>query len=372
MSLKKSVVCVFLISLLITPILLYLILVPVPEELMLHGIYIENIYVGGMTREEAEAELRTHVKREQNKLVIFGFGKRQWSFTRGDLGLTLNTAETLKKAMAFGKEAPTLHRCWQRILVRWNKVDFTIPWVVDLTRISSKLRQSLGEEFYCKPRSAFLKIGPRDTVTVVPSRRGREVEIRKVLPLLRKYLEKGDLSPIPLPVRDLKPRRTTEEIKNMQITGLLGAYTTYFSLNQKNRTQNIRKAAAAFQDLLIPPGEIFSFNETVGPRTQEAGYKEAVIIEGKKFTLGVGGGVCQVSSTLYNAVLRSNLEVIERHKHSLPVVYVPPGMDATVAYDYLDLVFKNNTSGYLLLKTKVEGNALTIKIFGNHEDETKK
>ena len=95
----------------------------------------------------------------------------------------------------------------------------------------------------------------------------------------------------------------------------------------------------------------------------EAGYKEALIIEGNTFTPGLGGGVCQVSSTLYNVVLLANLEVIERHPHSLPVSYVPPGRDATVSFPVLDFKFKNSTDAYLQICSFVEGDTLTFQLY---------
>lgn len=143
----------------------------------------------------------------------------------------------------------------------------------------------------------------------------------------------------------------------------IAQYSTQFDSSQVNRTENIRLAAKALDGKQLAPGERFSFNESVGERTSEAGYKEALIIEGDAFAPGLGGGVCQVSSTLYNTVLLAHLEVIERHPHSLPVSYVPPGRDATVAFPVLDFKFRNNTDTTLLIRSFIEGNALTIQFY---------
>lgn len=143
----------------------------------------------------------------------------------------------------------------------------------------------------------------------------------------------------------------------------MAQYTTYFDTRLINRTENIRLAAKALDGKILAPGERFSFNQSVGERTAQAGYKEALIIEGDSFTPGLGGGVCQVSSTLYNAVILAHLEIIERHPHSLPISYVPPGQDATVAYPELDFKFKNNTKAYILIRSSVEGNSLTFKLY---------
>ncbi|MDQ7095666.1 cell wall-binding repeat-containing protein [Desulfosporosinus sp. PR] len=143
----------------------------------------------------------------------------------------------------------------------------------------------------------------------------------------------------------------------------IAQYSTQFDATLVNRTENLCLAAKALNGKLLAPGERFSFNKSVGERTAEAGYKEALIIEGNTFTPGLGGGVCQVSSTLYNAVVLAHLEVLERHPHTLPVGYVPSGQDATVAYPVLDFKFRNSTDSYLLIRSLIEGNTLTFQLY---------
>ena len=153
------------------------------------------------------------------------------------------------------------------------------------------------------------------------------------------------------------------KVKEPEIEQPIAQYVTHFNPSQVNRTENIRLAAKALDGKLLAPGERFSFNESVGRRTFEAGYKEAMIIEGNKFIPGLGGGVCQVSSTLYNLVNLAHLEILERHHHSLPVDYVPPGQDATVSYRILDFKFRNTTDNYLQIRSLVKGNTLTIQLY---------
>lgn len=150
---------------------------------------------------------------------------------------------------------------------------------------------------------------------------------------------------------------------NVQEPLPIAQYSTYFDSRQVNRTENIRLAAKALDGKVLAPGERFSFNESVGERTAEAGYKEAMIIVGKEFVPGLGGGVCQVSSTLYNVVNLAGLEILERHAHSLEITYVPYGQDATVAYGVLDFRFKNSTDTFLLIRSFVEGDTLTFQLY---------
>jgi len=158
-------------------------------------------------------------------------------------------------------------------------------------------------------------------------------------------------------VRDLIVKEKEKMPKKM------GSYATYFNLSYKSRTENLKLAAEALDNVAVAPGQIFSFNDTVGPRTPERGYREAIIFVNKQEVEGYGGGVCQVSTTLYNAVLAAGLEVVERHRHSLPVTYVPKGRDATVNFGTADFRFKNNTEKTVILHASVVKNKLSVEIF---------
>ncbi|MBS4025116.1 MAG: VanW family protein, partial [Clostridia bacterium] len=162
-----------------------------------------------------------------------------------------------------------------------------------------------------------------------------------------------------------QPAIATEAIESFGINSLLGKFTTRFNPLAENRVHNIRLAANSIDDYLIPPGAVFSFNGVVGPRTVENGYREAPVIVDNQLTIGLGGGICQVSSTLYNGVLLANLPIIERRRHSLQVDYIAVGVDATIVYHYVDLKFMNNTDSHLLIKATMEEDRLVVRVFGN-------
>jgi vancomycin resistance protein YoaR len=146
--------------------------------------------------------------------------------------------------------------------------------------------------------------------------------------------------------------------------GLRAKYSTRFDASNSPRTNNIRRSLDCFDGLRIAPGNRVSFNEVVGPRTKERGYQEAKIILDGEFTLGTGGGVCQSSTTIFNAVLLAGLDVVSSSCHSLPISYVPLGRDAMVSSG-ADLVFANNTGGYIYIKTEVRGNTANVEVYGN-------
>lgn len=145
-------------------------------------------------------------------------------------------------------------------------------------------------------------------------------------------------------------------------------FTTYYSSSEE-RISNIKLASQKINGVFLDINEEFSFNNTVGERTENNGYKNSKIILGGKFTDGVGGGVCQVSTTLYNAVLLAGLTVTESHPHSLAVSYIAPSFDAMVSFGYADLKFVNDTGYPVLIKAFANDYMLTISIFGQKMSE---
>lgn len=165
--------------------------------------------------------------------------------------------------------------------------------------------------------------------------------------------------------RSLKQSKTVTAHK--QFSKTLASYTTSFDASNTNRSTNVRLATKAINGKIVKPGKTFSFNGTVGERTAAKGYKPAIIFVGGKQETGLGGGVCQVSSTLFNAVLMSNLEIADRHCHSAPISYVPLGRDATVAYGSKDFKFTNNLKTPIKIETSYNSSgSITMKIKANY------
>ncbi len=208
----------------------------------------------------------------------------------------------------------------------------------------------------------------RTTYEIKPHQMGLSMDRAKLMEVVS-YVENrnnNEYEEIILPVEFIVPDITEGSLRSQLFSDTLASYTTYFTTNSENnynRGINIGLAAESIDGTLLLPGEEFSFNKVVGPRTSQKGYKAAHIYVAGQIQDGTGGGVCQVSTTLYNAVLRANLEVLERHNHMFTVGYVPLGHDAAVSYGYADLVFTNTTNYPLRITAEVSsGNALTFKI----------
>ena len=147
----------------------------------------------------------------------------------------------------------------------------------------------------------------------------------------------------------------------------ISSYTTYYQTSNETRTTNIRNAVAKLDELCIPDGATFSFNQTVGKRTVLAGYEEAKIVKGDEFVDGLGGGICQVSSTVFQAALRANLNITVRACHSLEISYVPLGADATVQWNSQDFQFKNDSGCDIKLVVSASGGSLTCTIYAKED-----
>jgi vancomycin resistance protein YoaR len=213
------------------------------------------------------------------------------------------------------------------------------------------------------PRDAEFLVASDNTVSVRPATPGLRLDVAAA----RKAILAAALSPTDrtarLVVARSAPERTTREARAMGITGLVGGYTTYYG-GEPNRIHNVQLVARLVDGALIAPGATFSFNETTGERSPERGFREAPVIINGELQNGIGGGVCQVSTTVFNAAFEAGVSITERTNHALYISHYPQGRDATVNYPDLDLKFHNDTGKWLLLRTFVGSSALTVNLYG--------
>ncbi|MEK4229687.1 VanW family protein [Solibacillus sp. FSL H8-0538] len=166
---------------------------------------------------------------------------------------------------------------------------------------------------------------------------------------------------VELPLYVTESNYKTEDIPSLDEV-IVASFTTYFNPSDVGRNKNIELSAKALNNVIIGSGDHFSFNTMVGPRTEATGYQPAPEIVNKKLVMGIGGGICQTSSTLFNAVDHVPVNIVERHHHSLSVGYVPQGRDATVSYGTLDFRFQNISGAPLLITTIYGHGVLTVEV----------
>ncbi len=204
-----------------------------------------------------------------------------------------------------------------------------------------------------------------------PAKKGQKLDEDKTLQLISQALMDPKQRNIALPVTVIEPKNQTVDVNNLGIKELLGEGVSHFAGSIDNRIYNVGLTAAKLNGVLLAPGEVFSFNKTVGDISAATGFKQAYVIKEGRTVLDDGGGVCQDSTTLFRAVLNAGLPVVKRTAHAYRVGYYeqgfPPGMDATVFYPSVDFQFKNDTPGYILIQAKVEGVTLIIDLYGTSD-----
>ena len=261
--------------------------------------------------------------------------------------------------------AATVAAC-RRPLWLLSRSQYPLVISVDQTRLASFARD-LSLRLARSPRDAKLTIVPGDEVKVVPDSPGRALDVAAFQNMfyggLRLHSVPGSIQ---LPVVEVHPRVRASDLEPFLPLRKIASFTTYYT-SGNDRAFNIGLACASLKEVFIGPREVFSFNSVVGARAPERGYRKAPTFVGEDTVDDYGGGVCQVSTTVYVALLQAGFQVVERYCHSKPVDYVPLGLDATVVYDYLDLKMANAGDGPCLLRVTASDGALTADVFGKLE-----
>lgn len=325
------------------------------------GAVIEGVDVSGYNREEVVELLSAWKSQYHNKSIVVQHGDTKFKVDAANIELDVDVNATLDEVWNYGRRGTW----WERLKI--IKAGWKEGYPISLAiKYNENKLNSLVDQWKNKiDRPARNAVFNLWTGAVVPHEQGYALEDDILRPLILETFKKSDSNnKIILPVKVIDPKITVDDLTNAGIHEMLSSYTTTFKSEDANRTDNIKLAALKTNGTILYPGSIFSFNEIVGPREQEYGFKEALEIVDGEFVPGIGGGICQVSSTLYNAVLLANLNIVERYNHSKPLSYVPLGQDATVAYDALDFKFVNNTTEPLLIVAEVEGNKLVVGILG--------
>ena len=230
------------------------------------------------------------------------------------------------------------------------------PNIIDIEKIHN--------EIYKNPVDAYYTTNP---FTVFPSENGIDFNIS--IDEAKSIINAEQKEEYTIPLKTLYPNVTTNMIGTEAFPDLLSEYSTQYYASNRNRTTNLILAANKINGTVIMPGEIFSYNKVVGARTIAAGYKEAPIYVQGKVVDGLGGGICQITSTLYNAVVYANLEVTQRSNHQFVPSYVTASRDATVVYGALDFQFKNNRNYPIKIVCSVSGGIANFKIFGLKQED---
>lgn len=330
------------------------------------GVKIDGYDLGGMSRPEMENWLRDKEAGTGKNSLTFYYQNIKFNLDAKDIGYAIDVEATADSIWRYGREGPIWTRLKSIFQARRDGHEVPVSVHYDQERVK-KILEQWADKINSPAKNASLSI---DTGKIIPGQMGRNVDIEQNKEQMLRAMREGNKQ-IPIIVQEVTPHISAEEIEKSGVKHLLGIYTTYFNNNDLNRTANIRLAAEKINGTLLQPGEVFSYNEIVGPRDTQHGFKEALEIVDGELVPGTGGGVCQVSSTLYNAALYAGLQIIERTNHSKPLSYVPLARDATVVYGYLDFRFVNNTTFPILILAEVSGGQLKTGIFGREISDQK-
>jgi len=334
------------------------------------GVSAFGIQLGGLNKEEVKKTLQPIVLKITDSPRVLIFEEEKIKIVpKDDLDASIDLSQTVNELYRIARSGNIFKRIKERIAV-WRKgyevsfqAEFNSQKLKDLQNKVSSLINRI-------PCDAYL-----ENNRIVESRAGVKLNLEEFDKAILETLSCWDENKylISIPVITIPPQYTTQDLlKKLGIFQELGAYSTSLKNKEENTIYNIKLASEMINGRLVKPQEVFSFNEYVGPAEKEDGYKESTIIANGRFENGYGGGVCQVSSTLYNAALLANLPIVERYNHSIygdATRYVPLGRDAAIFFGYKDLRFKNNLDNEIVIFAKVLGDVLQVNIFGQYSDK---
>ncbi len=357
MIIIANVLFLSLLSAVISLVILY-------NDTIYNNIYVESIDVSGLTVIEAANKVEEELRESnlQNELIL-RHKEKTWSFDPKDVELKYDFRKAINEAYFIGRKGNYIHRLSRIIELFKEPEDISIKSSINMYKVNEILK-SLEKEINIMPIDATM-IRKEGRFIIKEGNKGYVLDKEATsLKIQETIMNMSYFKPveIDLIVNEITPKTTSEMLGNIQ--DLLGGYSTKFNSSITGRSYNIALSAKSIDGTLLLPEEIFSFNEIVGPRTTSNGYRVAPVIFEGEIVDGIGGGVCQVSSTIYNSVLKSELEIVERTNHSIPSTYVPKGLDATVSYGVLDFKFKNSTDYPIYLESFIRGNEIFVNLYG--------
>lgn len=334
-------------------------------ETILKGVSIDKLDVSGMTREEALAALESYEKNLGGQSIKLGIGDNVIEAKLSDLGVTFDNEDLVDEAIGVGRAGNIVKRYKDQKDLQHSGKTFPLSWQTNEDTVRAYVENNCTK--YDKKAQNASLTRENGAFNFVAGTEGLELNVDSAVRTISDYLENSwtsdNTAVLNLETQVTEPEGSAEELAN--IKDLLGSFTTSFSTSGSNRCKNVSSGASHINGTVLYPGEEFSAYETVSPFTEANGYAMAGSYLNGEVVDSMGGGICQVSTTLYNAVLRAELNVTERSPHSMTVHYVDLSEDAAIAGTYKDFKFVNSTEypiyieGYTTSDKKI-----TFNIYG--------
>jgi vancomycin resistance protein YoaR len=325
--------------------------------------FVGPVAVGGLTPTDAAHRLRLWWEMERVRpleIVCERVSGTLPTMTASELGVRLDDQASIANLPLQDFLGSAAGKLGQAELPRAEFEPVFVSVEVDLTPLAEKVNPKLP-----KPRPARARWS-NGAVARTPETSGLELDVASIGPAAIAAVRSGE----PVSLRVMEAPKRVPDAELAKVNDVVGTFTTSFNARQANRSSNIKLAASKFDGMVLMPGERISFNGVVGRRTAKAGYREAGIYLNGRTDTGIGGGICQVSTTLYNAALLANLKIVSRTNHSMPVPYVPIGRDAAVDYGSIDLVLENPGPAPVAVESGYASGQVTFRILGRKEPGT--
>jgi vancomycin resistance protein YoaR len=324
---------------------------------------IQDIDLSGKTKVEAKELIQEKYGNVvlQKKITIKG-GDKLYTIDYSKLNANYNIEEAVNEAFTYGKE--------RSFMEKFKLVKTPVPKNIELKfnydpKPIKELIAGMQKEIDRSPVNGSITMISSGKFSITPEKNGAKLNAEKLEQDIVNKIN-GNISgdaDLEAPIEVVQASVTAEQLS--KVNTKLSSFTTNFPTSSANRIENIRLSTKSINGLLLMPGDTFSFNDVVGQRTVARGYKEAGVIINNKLDSGIGGGICQVSSTLYNAVIRANIDSTERRHHSLPSSYVGLGMDATVSYGSIDYKFKNTLQTPIYIEGFLKGKTVSFNVYSD-------
>lgn len=354
----------------------------VSQDTLPSGTVVAGLDLGRRQPDEALKLLNQEIAALNRKQAVFTVDGTANPLTWEEAGITFD-------AEAFREEVQRLEEgsLWKRGVARRNfHRQQTLTIAFDPQKLQKVFSPEWEKNRFGSPVNAVRTITPQDQIRYLPGTAVQRIDWDRLLEMVPKQLgeevqrlEKNSWhEPTPsalskrlpafqftVPLITLQPEITVESLQKEGIRRKIVQFSTSLMTSGAGRVHNVDAAARSIDGMVLAPDEIFDYNKVIEYAEKTYGFREAPVILGGRLAPGVGGGICQVSSTLYNAAVRAGLEIVERRNHSLPVRYLPKGQDATFSKGYINFRFQNTSGHHLLIRAEVKNGQLTVKLFGD-------
>lgn len=340
------------------------------NQLIYSDIKIDGYNLGGKNKQQAKNLIQSKCINEvMNKKLQVTVNDKVYSINKSHFVKNYEINNAIEKAFNFGKDLSLIGK--HELIKNGCGKNLKLGFVID-DNLVNDFTKSIEKEVNREPLNASIKLESEGTVKVSSDIKGHKLKIEELNKRIKNSIIAGAQGEIHIKAQVEECDAVITEQKFSLVNAKVSSFSTSFETSSFNRSNNIDICVKAMNGILLMPGEVFSFNQCVGERTKERGYLEAPIIVGNKVESGIGGGICQVSSTLYNAILRMGIKPIERMHHSLPSSYVGIGLDATIDWGSMDLKFKNTFDYPIYIQGYTQDKELYINIFSNSDLNKKK